>query len=81
VEQEQDVLRLSIYPNPASNFARIEAERPVSLELFDIQGKRIKAFPIKQRHLIDVRTLPSGLYFYKASDSQGRSVNRKFVKE
>ena len=71
-----DEYNVSVYPNPASEFARVkftlpqDAYGPVSVKLFDLSGKFIgitadKAMPGQQEMQINTSQIPSGTYLYQ----------------
>jgi hypothetical protein len=54
------------------------------LEITDVLGRIcIAPSPLERAGVrsIDVSTLPSGIYFIKATDKNGNVMNGKFVKE
>lgn len=86
-EEENSLLAISIYPNPAStqiNFI-MPGRGNQTIELFDALGKLVTEkkfennFDVNQ-NVMDVSTLPAGLYTGKISN--GKSVqNFKFIKQ
>lgn len=86
IERElTDEYNVSVYPNPATDFARVkftlpqDANGPVSVKLYDLSGKFIaiiadKAVPGKQEISINTSQLPSGTYIYQLV--YGNKVNK-----
>ncbi|MEY4877145.1 MAG: hypothetical protein RL708_2294, partial [Bacteroidota bacterium] len=77
--------QLMVYPNPASQSLVIRHQSLVNtIEVTDVLG-RIVFQQIKnsltQQIQIDVSTLSNGIYFIKATDTNGNVMNGKFVKE
>ncbi|MCZ4318299.1 T9SS type A sorting domain-containing protein [Aequorivita viscosa] len=79
---ENDIAKLSIYPNPTSdklylsgNTSEIEL-----LQIFSIHGKLIQKLNNISEE-IDISTLSSGLYFLKLSSKEGKTNNLKFIKK
>lgn len=78
--------QIKIYPNPAQNHLIIEdiiSERPIRIELFDLQGNPIKNIYFKQsdgRIRIRINMLSSGKYLCRISTSSG-NFSKLFVKE
>lgn len=67
----------NVYPNPASNTVVIESEGDIELlEIYDGVGTRIET--IIRPDIVDVRSLPRGIYFFKLF-AQSRSVLRKVI--
>jgi hypothetical protein len=72
---------LNVYPNPASNtlnFSEIDFQAQV--QLFNTQGQLV--LNTTQTQNIDVSQLPSGLYFYKITNTQNQAVAQgKIIKQ
>lgn len=66
------VLAIKIYPNPASNFVRVDAAIPVDIAICTIDGKEVK----KQQNagLIDISDMPAGIYMIRAMNKEGQPV-------
>jgi hypothetical protein len=68
------------YPNPASSVINIMPEyreRFRSIELFSFVGNRIAEF--EETTLLDVSTLPDGMYFLVATDQQNRRFTSRLI--
>ena len=64
---------LSIFPVPASEnltFSWEDSFPQLSLELFDLTGKRVISRNIDNRESIGVGQLSTGVYLYKLSDNK-----------
>jgi len=75
--------QISVYPNPASSELRIEnAELGIeSVEIYDVVGEKILHRSLHENKVVlDVRILPSGIYFVLLIDENGSKVTKKFVK-
>ncbi|HHH55361.1 MAG TPA: T9SS type A sorting domain-containing protein [Bacteroidetes bacterium] len=76
---------LTLFPNPASNFVSFRLSNRVldlTIEVFDGNGKLINNFVStldKDKHNIDISTLPRGIYFVKII-TDDFSVTKSFVK-
>ena len=78
---EREVFKSSevaVYPNPVSDNVFIEIERPTTISLVDMNGKRIRDIKLEKASEIDISDLSKGVYFM--IDETG-SVLSKFVKE
>ncbi len=67
--------KCNIYPNPTKGILKIYSSRPADIEVFDINGRKIKSLsakPEKGEIKINLKELPAGVYFVK--------VNRKIYK-
>lgn len=76
---EIDSKKIAIYPNP-TNATITVSEYINNLEVFDIAGKKVKAFPTPSTSF-DVSNLKKGVYFLKGKTQEGKSINEKLVKE
>jgi hypothetical protein len=85
--------KLVVYPNPVSNVLICQCANMLinTIEITDVLGRTQM---VRQAHhdgvgghaeersiSINVETLPSGIYFIKAIDTNGNIMNGKFVKE
>jgi hypothetical protein len=62
--EQNELLELSIFPNPASDKVNITSNNPIDrIEVYDISGKQVKA--IKSTNIIEVSDLNSGIYLFK----------------
>jgi len=61
---------IAIGPNPFNDFLSLPAsEKPYLFELFDIEGRRIKAVEAGNASMfLSVKALPQAAYFYRCSD-------------
>jgi hypothetical protein len=83
-----------IYPNPANNQLTVSSSQLTvsTIEVTNVLGQACIIPPL-QRELglqtpylsegfeINIETLPNGIYFLKATDTNGNTMNAKFVKE
>lgn len=80
--QDETLSDLVIYPNPVKSVITIQSQTNVSgriATVFDINGKKV----LNQRledNTMNVSKLQSGFYILRL-ESQGKVVNRKFIKE
>ena len=68
--------RLSVYPNPASNYVTIKADGFIGLRLLDNKGKELMN---SDRQRIDLQSYPRGMYYIEVETEYGIST-RKIVK-
>ncbi len=64
--------KIRVYPNPASEyvvFALPDISESATVELFDIQGKKVLEQKLSENRQISVHNLRKGLYLFKLSDS------------
>lgn len=74
----------NISPNPAKTLINISLSADITEEqgvisIIDAQGRQLLEVPA-QINQIDIRELPSGLYFLQLTTEKG-SVTKRFVKE
>ena len=81
---ENEVLNITVYPNPTTGELRIESgELEIEcVEIIDMVGKRytIRAIHREKEITVDMSDLPTGIYFVKIRTTMGE-VTRKVVKE
>lgn len=72
---------LMLFPNPAINKINIIFPENVSqIEIFDLQGKKIKAFLVNSDMIeIEIQELPKGMYYLKAYGNSG-ILSTKFIR-
>jgi hypothetical protein len=64
---------IRIYPNPATDFVVFElkdASQPATIEITDLQGKKVVSQVLPDNRHIAVSQLKSGLYFYTVSQNE-----------
>lgn len=80
-------LKITVFPNPASNLIAVQVGHLVSgdlnADLTDINGKILKTNKINKGHTItyfDTQTLYEGIYFVKISDQEHFSTHKIVIK-
>lgn len=73
---ENDLLNLTIYPNPVSNQLNIQSELINAVEIYTLDGKQKIRTAEKS---VDVSHLESGVYLLKATSASGSKII-KFIK-
>lgn len=75
-------LELQIFPNPALDVVTISGfEKGGEIQLFDVHGKVIKTLEVDGRkEQVQIRNLPSGVYFIKVSDGSRSEVEKVIFK-
>lgn len=74
---ETMAIEVSLYPNPAADFIRLQTELPLdTVQIFDLSGKLVGEAATQT---IDVSKLPTGLYLLKAT-SNYHTFTKQFVK-
>lgn len=70
------------YPNPASEVVNIHLmgnRSTATLELFDLNGRKVISTEVKGSGLIDVSLLPAGVYILKVSDEESAQQKRLVI--
>lgn len=77
--------KISIFPNPTTDYINIEvkgSQQIKELSIIDINGKQVLKKQINAtQNQLDVITLSSGLYIIEGVMKNGRRFSEKFVKE
>lgn len=74
--------KISIYPNPASDFINIKIVESVdfSTEIYNMLGKKVRTY--KNQKTINISNLTSGIYILKIFDSKsGQITTEKIIKQ
>ncbi len=77
--------QVSIYPNPANNRITVNIEaiaRNCNIEIYNVIGVKIEDEKLSNgQNLVDISTIPSGVYFYQIKSGNEVLNSGKFVKE
>ncbi len=74
--------KIKYYPNPANEYFTIEAKTPYVLQLFDINGRVLVFENVQEEiHLVNLKNIPSGLYFIKVRHKNQSSINKLIILE
>ncbi len=66
--------KITVYPNPTNGKVIIDADDVIRMDVYNINGKLVKtAF---KESVIDISTLPSGVYMLKVETAQSKYVCR-----
>jgi hypothetical protein len=78
---------ISMYPNPANNELNVVFDPEMSVKnitVYNLIGKAVTVYKTTSNTSakLNIENIPSGVYFIRLSDNQGRVVaNRKFTKQ
>jgi hypothetical protein len=70
---------LEVYPNPVKNELTISLDRlpeHCTIELYDMQGKKIIEQPLKSRQQLETSLLSKGIYILKIGDWRGQVIKQ-----
>ena len=77
VEENLTTNNISVYPNPVNDRLYIETlTQTLTIEIYDIYGRRQLSTVSCQPSVIDVENLKSGIYFVKINTEKGNIVKR-----
>ena len=81
VNELNDVLNMSVFPNPAIAKVTIECPQNANIEILTIEGLIIKRITTHDHQTtIDLSALSSGIYIIKAETDKGIAI-RKLLKQ
>jgi len=76
-------LDVVVFPNPATDFLHLESNEPIqSIAIYDIHGRLITTHQNEDSYSkIEIKNLPSGVYFLKLTTQTNRLEYIQFIKE
>ena len=78
---EENIMNISIFPNPATDFVTIESEDMSSVEVWDATGRMIKSVPANGNALqIDLSGIKAGIYLISAKTHSTSSFVKSILK-
>ncbi|MEO1029918.1 MAG: choice-of-anchor L domain-containing protein [Bacteroidota bacterium] len=81
--EDNSIVGFGLYPNPANNTVTVQLNdaigRDYSLEIFDIQGKRLYSARINATTAIDISAFRTGMYFVKLSHDDASQIGKLLV--
>ncbi len=81
LSEENDLLKISVFPNPADNYVSFKGVDRVKLELFDISGNKIMEIDnYIENERVDINDFPGGLYLARITDGR-MSTTVKLIKQ
>ena len=66
---------VAIYPNPSSDFIRVESKESVSVKLLDLNGRQLQTKSGNQLEL-NIQSLKPGMYILQVSDGDRYDSHR-----
>jgi hypothetical protein len=76
---EENVAKVLVYPNPASDYLIISTEGNYTVKMLNLSGQIVSEKQVAETVRIDVKDLPNGIYFIQIATEDGQVVT-KFVK-
>jgi hypothetical protein len=65
-----------ISPNPATDHFTIETNEPMSIQIINAQGQIIKEYNVENGQQINIKDLPSGIYYVSMLSNGSRTVQK-----
>lgn len=75
---KEDVINLSVYPNPTDRILNIEMQDFSHAEITDLTGRIVGRY---SNYIIDMKTLTEGVYFVKIFDTHNNYTIEKVVRK
>ena len=70
---------VKLYPNPTSSELNVSGIELNQVQVYSASGKLV---PVKVTgNIVDTRNLPSGAYFIRMTDAEGKAILKKFIKK
>ncbi len=80
-ETEMDNNKISIYPNPATDFINVNVNETTQLIITDVQGQIVLNKSIVSLEQIDLADFKAGIYFITSVDKSDKRTVTKFIKQ
>lgn len=82
IEESVSATDATLYPNPTTGLVTVTGENLRKAEVANALGQKVLCTQSEGNELLlDMSTLPSGVYFVTVTDKEGRKCVRKVVKE
>ena len=66
----------NLFPNPVTDMLQVTSEVPLTIELFDLQGRKLNFSDDMTFHQIQMSEYPEGIYIARISDGRGSSYKK-----
>jgi hypothetical protein len=67
-------INANIFPNPVTDVLTVSFEKPTSIELYDVIGKKILSTKELKTHAIEMSSFDSGIYILKTMDGKTTTI-------
>lgn len=71
--------KITLYPNPASNYFSIDTHKPMQVVVYDVLGKKVLQKNVLGREQVDIENLSSGVYWVKVCEDCKLKLYQKLV--
>ena len=73
--EDNEMLRISLYPNPASDYVKLSGEEINNVEIFDMTGKMVWSVKgAETEYTVDVHAWPAGTYMVRVNNSVTKKI-------
>ncbi|MDG4716635.1 endonuclease [Winogradskyella marincola] len=78
---ENDLDRLTIYPNPVGSYLNVNLKNPqaTTIEIFDVLGKRVYKNQLSSTKRLNLESLKTGVYIIKFTQNN-KTISKKLIK-
>ncbi|MCB0755128.1 MAG: T9SS type A sorting domain-containing protein [Flavobacteriales bacterium] len=82
ITESQNQTIMKMYPNPASSNVTINGAGLAQIDLLDISGRLLESVPVLNNTQTDLNltTMPSGVYFVRATAQDGTVESKRLIK-
>jgi len=83
IEETNESNSMRLVPNPATNVVEVSAEDLAEIQLLDVSGRLLKNIAVinATNTMVDVSSLPSGIYFVKGVGVDGIARTERLMKQ
>ena len=82
VERISSSVSIKVYPNPAVGKVTIQNDESGELNLFDVTGRFVKSYEVDAGFTeIYLDFLSAGAYFFEFTNSEGKKITEKIIKQ
>jgi hypothetical protein len=79
---DQPKIKITIFPNPATDFISISNEDKVSeITVMNLVGRKIKTFKVHEGARYDVSSLPQGMYLIQVIDHSEKVITTQRIRK
>lgn len=72
---QQNVRNVRIFPNPATEFFKIDHHESIAkIKVLNIAGRMVRSFPYESNQKYDIGDLPQGIYLVQLLDFNNKAV-------
>ena len=82
--EEREIADFKVYPNPVENVLFIELSGGAGIAnvvLYDLQGRIMNSPNSFNSPILDMKSVPAGVYILRVTDTDGKEYHRKIVRK